>query len=286
MSLLGIALLAGVIGGPYLAWRKLKPRILSSPEYRVGREQVEITPAPAWIHTDIRKQVFDDPSLAGPLSLMDDKLTEQIAGAFSAHPWVAKVTRVTKRHPSSTNPTAVKVELVYRQPVCMVEVPGGVLAVDAEGVLLPSEDFTSIEATRYPRLLGAEPRPAGPPGQRWADAKVVGGAEIAAALGPVWETMRLQRIVPLAASTAGVSDRGENQSDRRAREPIFALFTRAGTRILWGYAPGANMLGEVSAAEKIARLRRYLAAHDTFDGPQGQPQQLDVRTLPLTQSKP
>ncbi len=78
----------------------------------------------------------------------------------------------------------------------------------------------------------------------------------------------------------------QGQSDRRAREPIFALFTRAGTRILWGYVPGANMLGESPAAEKVARLQHYLAVHDTFDGPQGQPQQLDVRTLPVAQSKP
>ncbi len=202
LALLGMMLLMGVIGGPYLAWRKLKPRILNSPEYRVGPEQVEITPAPAWIHSDIRAEVFRDPALDGPLSLMDDRLTEQIAQAFSLHPWVAKVTRVTKRHPVATNPTAVKVELVYRQPACMVEVSGGVLAVDAEGVLLPSEDFSPIEATRYPHLAGVDRKPAGPPGRPWGDAKVVGGAEIAAAFGPAWEVMRLQRIVPLAAGAA------------------------------------------------------------------------------------
>jgi hypothetical protein len=286
LALLGMALLLGVIGGPYLAWRKLKPRILGSPEYRVGPEQVEITPAPAWIHSDIRAEVFRDPSLDGPLWLTDDNLTEQIAAAFSLHPWVAKVTRVTKRHPASTNPAAVKVELVYRQPVCMVEVPGGVLAVDAEGVLLPSEDFSPIEATRYPRLVGADQKPNSPPGRRWADAKVVGGAEIAAALGPVWEAMRLQRIVPLAATAVAAMENGADPSDRRAREPIFALFTRAGTQITWGYAPGANMLGEPPAAEKVVRLQRYLAVHDTLDGPQGQPQKVDVRTLPLAESRP
>jgi len=285
LALLAMVLLVGVVGGPYLAWRRLKPRILNAPEYRVSPEQVEMTPAPAWIHSDIRAEVFRDPSLDGPLSLADDNLTEQIANAFSVHPWVAKVTRVTKRHPAATNLAAVKVELVYRQPVCMVEVAGGVLAVDADGVVLPSEDFSPIEATRYPRLVGADPKPAGPPGRRWADAKVVGGAEIAAALSPVWEVMRLKQIVPLAANTAaGATENDASESDRRAREPIFALVTRSGTRILWGYAPGANMLGEPPAAEKVARLRRYLAVHDTLDGPQGQPQELDVRTLPVAQS--
>lgn len=276
LLLLGLVLGAGVVGGPYLAWQKLKPRILAAPEYRVGPQQVEITPAPKWIHSDIRAEVFRDPSLDGPLSLTDDKLTEQIARAFALHPWVAKPPRVTKRHPSSTNPAAVKVELVYRKPVCMVVVPDGVWAVDAEGVVLPSEDFSPIEATRYLLLAGANPKADISPGHRWADGKVVGGAEIAAALEPVWERMQLKQIVPLAADVGGAAN----------REPLFALVTQRGTRILWGYAPGANMVGEPSAAEKVIRLDRYLAVHDTLDGPQGKSQELDVRTLSVGASKP
>ena len=224
------------------------------------------------------------PSLDGPLLLTDDKLTEQIANAFSLHPWVAKVTRVTKRHPSSTNPAAVKVELVYRQPVCMVEVPGGVLAVDAEGVLLPSEDFSPIEATRYPRLVGADQKPARP--ARPALGRRQSGGRGRDCRGPGAGLGSDASATHRAPGGQHGPENGADQSDRRAREPIFALFTRAGTQIIWGYAPGANMLGEPPAAEKVARLRRYLAVHDTFDGPQGQPQKLDVRTLPVAPSKP
>ena len=71
-----------------------------SPEYQVGPEQLEITPPPEWIHSDIRKEVFRDPGLAGPLSLVDDNLTERIGKALARRPWVAKVERVAKRHPS------------------------------------------------------------------------------------------------------------------------------------------------------------------------------------------
>jgi hypothetical protein len=153
----------------------------------------------------------------------------------------------------------------------MVEaVPGEVLPVDGEGVVLPTEDFTPPEAARYLRLVvGTNQKPDLSAGQRWADAKVVGGAEIAAVLGPVWEALRLKQIVPLPAAAGAAAN----------REPLFALFTQAGTRILWGYAPGANMLGEPPAAEKVARLQRHVAIHDTLDGPQGKPQELDVRTL-------
>jgi hypothetical protein len=153
----------------------------------------------------------------------------------------------------------------------MVVVSGGLLPVDAEGTLLPSGDgdFSPIEATRYPRLEGVERNPTGPVGNRWMDAKVIGGAEIAAAIGPAWEALGLHRIVPLANDPAGST----------GGEPTFALFTRGGTQIIWGHAPGANVIGELSAKEKVARLQRYLADHDTLEGRGGKPQTLDVRTL-------
>ena len=69
-----------------LGWLKLKPRILGSPEYRVGPEQVEITPQPRWIHSDVREEVFRRPALDGPLSLMDDDLVERIDNGLRAAP--------------------------------------------------------------------------------------------------------------------------------------------------------------------------------------------------------
>ena len=275
------AALVGVFGGgAYLAWRRIGPRILRSPEYRVGPAQVEITPLPGWIHRnsgEFQAEVFRSPALDGPLSIMDDDLTERIAKTFKLHPWVAKVGRVTKQYP---NPASVKVELVYREPVCMVDVPGWAYAVDADGVVLPGEDFTSMEATRYPHLTGVDRKPAVQAGGRWVDLKVVGGAKIAEAFGPAWEKMQLQYIDALAADpAAGAAGIAGGDSPRRAMEPFFALRTRQGSRILWGYAPGAPIAGEIPAAEKVARLQQYFAENDTLDGPQGQRQDLDVRVL-------
>ena len=127
---------------------------------------------------------------------MDDDLVERVAKAFAGHPWVAKVLSVAKRYPAS-----VKVELAYRKPVCMVVVPGGLVPVDEGGILLPrgEGDFSPLEATRYPRLEGIDHMPAAPVGSRWTDAKVIGGAEIAAAIGPAWGGLGLRSIVPLAA---------------------------------------------------------------------------------------
>ena len=284
------AVVVGVVAGAVF---KYKDRLLDSPEYRLDPRQVEITPPPDWVRCDLCTEVFRDPTLDGTLSIANDDLVERIAQAFERHPWVSRVVRVVKRHPPR-----VLVELEYRRAACMVEVPGGLLPVDVEGILLPSERFSPLEAARYPRLSGVGHMPNVPPGRRWPDGRIVGAAEIAAALSEDWEAMELQRIVPLAAdptvAPAGNGSRNNpangwnNEPEMtiagRPVEPFFALVTRGETRILWGYAPGVRAAGELSVEEKVARLRRYLADHDTLDDRRGRRQELDVRTMPPSTS--
>ena len=270
-ALIVIVLAAIFGGGIYVAWVMLKPQILRSSEYRLSPEQVEVTPPPPWIERiDIRSEVLQNPTLDGSLSLMDDDLVERIGNAFARHPWVAKVVHVAKQY------GAVKVELVYRKPVCAVKTPGGPLLVDAEATLLRTDDVTPLQAAHYPCLLGVDRQPTVLPGSRWTDPRVIGAAEIADAFGDAWEPMRLRDIEPLTVDPARS---GEAESSRLSAEPFFVLVTQSGTRILWGYAPGVNALRELPATEKVDRIKRCFAVHDTLDGPQGR-QDLDVRTMP------
>lgn len=258
-------LVAVLFGAWYMVWLKVGDQVLSSDQYVVGSHQVEIvTPRPDWIHTDVRSEVFRNASLDGPLSIMDRRLTERIADAFSLNPWVAKVVRVTKHAPAR-----VEVELVYRRPVCMVQVSGDLLPVDAHGVLLPygNDDFSPGDKGRYLRLVGIDTAPVGTVGECWGDVRVVGGAEIAAALGEFWKELNLQQIVPSAPLATGV-----------AEEPTYTLVTRRGTEIVWGPAPGTNSPGELPAADKVARLRKYAQQHGSLDG-NGGPQRLDIHSL-------
>lgn len=242
--------------------------------YAVDQNQVEITPLPDWIHTDVRAEVFRDGSLDGQLSYLDDDLTERIYNAFSLHPWIAKVVRVRKHW------ARVKVDLAYRRPVCMVELRGQLLLlpVDARGVLLPhgDDEFSSVEKSRYPRLVGVDTAPVGTVGECWGDARVVGGAEIAASLGEAWDELKLSQIVPSSPLTTGY-----------AEEYTYTLLTRGGTRIFWGRAPGSDAPGELPAAEKLARLREYIAEQGTLEG-RNAPQKLDVYRLqpPRLSSRP
>jgi hypothetical protein len=268
------ALLVGLfIVGPYYAWQyRFRERLAGDPAHQVGPRQVEITPLPDWIRSDLCVEAFRDPLLDGSLSILDDDLVERISGAFSRHPWVARVVRVSKVPKRSS--AMVRVELVYRRPACMVESSEGPLPVDADGFLLPAgENFSPGEIARYPHLTGVDQPPNIPPGRRWQDPRVIGGSEIAAAIGPAWTTLRLRSIAPLASDPALAA------AGRPATEPFFELVTCGGSHVYWGYAPGANAPGELSAAEKVGRLQRRVTDYDTLDGADGRPQQLDVRTL-------
>lgn len=257
-----VAIVVLVLGSLYGVWygvwygAGIGQKVVNSPDYHLALDGLEITPPPKWIKRDIRKEAYDHARIGDGLLILDDRLIERLRSVFALHPWVAKVRRIQK-----SPPARVTVELDYRRPVCMVEVPGGLYPVDVQGTWLPS-DFTPIEATQYPRLSGVDSAPIGSVGTHWGDARVVGGAEIADALGTAWGVLQLTLIRPLPAPSPDQS--------------TFEIYTRGGTRVLWGRAPGLSLTGEVPAAEKVARLRHYVEEHNTLDGTQG-PQEIDVR---------
>jgi hypothetical protein len=267
--LLAAGILAALMAGAcYAVWHHVRSHVLADSQYQIHPEHITVTPPPDWIRADIKAEILRDLNRAGPLSLLDEDLTVRLATAFSAHPWVARVDRVSKHFPSG-----VEVAVAYRVPVAMVEVQEGqaLLPVDIQGVVLPTretsgrQNFTSDEAERYPRIGEVHTMPAGPVGTRWGDAAVLGGAQIAAELADDWDTLKLARIMPW-----------ERKPARSGVEYTFVLVTRSGTMVFWGRAPGTETPGEVPAREKIAQLKRYAATNGgTLDGEDG-PQQIEI----------
>ena len=99
----------------------------------------------------------------------------QVKQAFGVQPWIKRVKFVNKRFPAT-----VEVEVEYRRPIAMVEVPAGMfedfdepglLPVDVDGCLLPVE-LTEQEAAIYPWISGINTSPSGPPGNPWGDERV------------------------------------------------------------------------------------------------------------------
>lgn len=249
LGLLALAIAGSLAGAGAFAWRHVDDYVLTGPQYRLSPEQVFITPTPDWIRTDIKAEVLRDASLDNGPSILEAELVERVASAFAMHPWVAQVERVTKHHPAR-----VDVRLVYRRPVAMVEVPGGLYPVDVEGVLLPSADFSPADARNYPRVSNVQTIPIGPVGTYWGDARVRGAARIGVAVAEAWSELGLARIVPLASPSASATDGG-----------VFEIYTKGQTRIIWGHEPGAESAGEPRAEAKLAVLRSLMQQHGTLD---------------------
>jgi hypothetical protein len=229
-------------------WLQVRADVFRGAPYQLALDDIEITPLPSWIRSDVKAEALRDGSLDEPLPLADEDLAERIAKAFALHPWVAAVERVSKRYPAGAT-----IELVYRRPVAMVEVPNGLFPVDAHSVLLPSGDFTAVEARNYPRIADVRGQPVGLVGSPWNDPIVTGAAKIADKLAPIWKELGLYQIRPMSESPQSVGANG-----------AFELVTRDGASIVWGSAPGQERPGEPSASEKIARLKKLLADHGSL----------------------
>jgi len=249
--------LAVIVGGSYGLWKFVEPHVVAGLHYKFDAKEINVTPSPPWIHSDVKAEALKQAGIDEQLSVLEPGLAERIAGAFVLHPWVAKVVRVIKR-PSA----GVDVELIYRRPVCMVEVPGGLFPVDNQGVLLPTADFTTDEAVHYPRLSNIQTVTEGPMGTTWQDARVLGAAKISSVLLEDWESLKLYKIVPVAA--AGPAAAVE-----------YELYTRRQTRVLWGHAESNTAAGEPAAEEKLAQLKKYATPREGLDRPV--PQDIDVR---------
>ena len=250
MALAALLVLAGCGYGGWRLWNRVEDDVLLRPEYTLEPHQIQITPTPSWIRSDVKAEALRGGSLDGRLSILDERLAERLSKAFALHPWVSRVDRVSKHYPSQ-----VTVELTYRRPAAMVEVPGGLFPVDDQGVLLPSADFSSLDARKYPRLVGIESQPLGPVGTPWGDRSVLDAARIAVALREVWHDLRLRSVRRVPTT--------ENAFESQAIE--FELITQNGTTIPWGRAPGNEQSTEAPLAEKLARLKQYASDHGGLD---------------------
>ena len=268
--LLRFALFAGLLVlAPWL-YRQLPP-LSARDEYRLTLDQIVIDPAPvAPIPADLFAQVQKRAELPDKLSALDGQLPQRLADAFALHPWIARVVEVRNEFPA-----AVKVTVEYRQPVALVQVPHGYYAVDGEGILLPPQDFTTADASQYLVIKGIISTPQNGAGHRWDDPALTAAAQLAELLTSKWEQLQIASIIaPRDAATGGDIDSLQ-----------FDLLTANGTRILWGRAPGSQHPGELTPAQKLGRLNKYLAEFGSFDRPSG-PYEIDIRRWQEITRKP
>jgi hypothetical protein len=239
-GLAAVAVVALAVAGGWLAWGRFGDRARADRASVLLPEDVELKGAGPWVRCDLRGEALRNASLDGGLPLDDPELARRLARAFDMHPWVREVVRVDLRHPASAT-----VEIRCREPVAMVRVPGGLLPVDAEGVLLPIDDFNEQSAAEYPKITGIESGPRAAVGFPWGDPLVEDAAAVAAVIGPEWDPLSLIECRPVAAA-------GEPRQ--------WEIVGPDAVVIRFGSAPGGEAAGEPTAAMKVARLRSLAAA--------------------------
>jgi len=240
LGAVAVVLAAAVAG--WVIWSRASESARAHPDMILLPDAVELRGVAPWVRSDLKAEAIRNASLDGGLPLGDPELARRLARAFEMHPWVKLVVDVTLKHPA-----AAVVEVRCREPVAMVGVQGGLLAVDAEGVVLPSAGFTAEAAVRYPRISGVRSSPQGPEGSSWGDAVVEEGAALAVVVGPEWQKLGLRECRPI-----------EGRGGR-----LWQLVGPDDRTILFGSAPGRERAGESAAARKVAALREAAAGPPT-----------------------
>jgi hypothetical protein len=234
-GVLSAALIVAGLCGIYLARR----HVAQMSRFRVYPARFRAQ-APSWCVDDLSTVAFRHESY----SIFDPRLTRDVAEAYLASPWVKGVRRVEKRFPNE-----LKVELELREPAAFVRLPEGCYAVDADGVYLPLDyQRWDHERRRLPLVFGVKAQPP-EPGTRWPDRRACVAVDVLNALAAEPTILEQIHFVDVANL--------DGEIDPLRSEVL--LFTRRRVRIAWGRAPDTTKFGEPPVAQKLARLRRWLA---------------------------
>jgi hypothetical protein len=192
----GIIFTTLIFAGFILAgWFFVRKQIVYRSEYRLSADRIRITVPPPWVHSNFVTEVLQSSGLDTSATLFDDSLPQKLSQAFSASPWVEEVRQVQTRYPSGA-----EVQLVYRVPTALVEIPSqGLYPVDRNGILLPTDYFINVAPEKkenYPRITGIRSAPLGVAGTLWGDPLVHAAAQLAGLLEDVSQKLELVKIIP------------------------------------------------------------------------------------------
>jgi hypothetical protein len=272
---LGLVLGLGVIlAGIVAVGHFTRNGIQNWQRYSVPFSDIACLPPPGQTRAEFLAEVRELAEFPEQLQIVDDDLAARLGKAFGRHPAVEQVVAVV-----IDSSRQIQVRLIYRAPelkVLLTENPREPShttgerswIVDRHGVVLPRH----YAGEKLPIFFATVP-PAGPFGQRWGDPSV-----------------------EAAAATAGYLRLGDSTSGKRYQDKLdlkvfefnsghLILCTLAGTRVLWGHAPGAEAAGEAAAATKLERLHEYCEQNKSLDKPAGRYEH-DVRPLDQATHKP
>ncbi|MCC6507817.1 MAG: hypothetical protein IT423_01820 [Pirellulaceae bacterium] len=246
---LAFALIPLLILG-YLGWYYYGAEHLDQTLYGVKLENIELTPQPPWIHSNLKEQVYRENGLS-EVSLLEPEATATIAHAFDANTWIKSTNQVRKMSGGK-----VVVDVTYRRPVAMVfqSPPPGTgngkglcYPVDEEGSLLPTDEFSPSEVLNYFMIFAEN---AAPSDTAFRDPRILEALQLVRLLEPQRESLQLACI--------HVQPDAIDQQLGGFNSWIMYITTQDKREIIWGHAPSRETQDEMLVEEKVARMRAWL----------------------------
>lgn len=256
-------LVLAVLTGAAFAAKRTEKYVVASMDRSTTRPALSFADVPSSIESLAKSDLnqFVDDLLKQ--SWTSDELCRELAERLSVCGWIEKVNAVRRLADGS-----FEVDADYRQPSAMVASDDGFILIDAQRIRLPG---VYLYDASWTIIQGVDARPPAP-GSEWIGNDVRAGAAIVAML----QTEPFARQI-----TAVLVDNLSGRVDSRRTEIELAT-DRAGGRIQWGSAPGAE-IAENDAGQKLAILRANFRQTGRADA--GRPV-IDVFTFPDRYSIP
>lgn len=247
IRLAGWALVVGgVIAGVAVAAGRTERYVSRQLDHSVGRPTLVFPSLPSALESLARQDLLESASTQLDQPWTTEGLCRDLAASLSSCGWIEQVHAVRR-----TGNGHFAVDARYRIPVAMVSWGNGFILVDAENVRLPGAYL--YDAT-WTIIEGVE-EPPPQPGRRWMGDDIRAGVSIVSLLAN--EPFAHQVTAVLVDNVGGRTD--------SQRPQIELAMDRAGGRIRWGSAPGAE-IAENTAQEKLAILRENFRQTGRADG--------------------
>ncbi|MEW6742408.1 MAG: hypothetical protein AB1486_06585 [Planctomycetota bacterium] len=234
--------------------------------FRLDPGQCRVEAHPAWFSAEALEEVRASLRALGPFDLDAPRAATLLAESIRLGcPWVRDVRALEKIYPQQA-----RLELTLRRPVAKIALQGQLVALDAEGVVLPPSalGFASPNGDPLPRLVGVRGLPCPPAGIRIpSSAEVVEGLAVAVELGSRRLGSRQDPVHIVAIDVTGVPSPESGGRVPPGRCEII-LQTQSGAEIWWGRSGASEPLGAVESTveEKIARLNWVLRRYPALRG--------------------
>lgn len=243
--------------GSVALWEQNAEHFLKSDKYTLTPDRILVEGTRQDLTEQLKSQIINELAESNANTL-DPMLVSQVVKIAESQPYVQ--TSFVKKSVSSLNISAT-----FRQPVATVELNNLPIAIDAEGILLDGRIYKMQTPDDFLRISLYKPVDRGlNTWNTWPDSRIVAAAKVCDELTNVWKEFNLYRVV-----TYWEPGKSPKQTD------VFELWTRYGDKIIWSNA-SANP-PEVTAEQKIAAIRQYIADKGSLDNLAGR-NKLDVRS--------